>query len=90
MPEAARTLVSVTAFAIARGRQTCSAETGFLPVVRLGLKGTRRIVCVRAFDLMKYLKAQPTKGAMAAADSKAAYTWLKTVTQDHCVIRSPD
>ena len=34
-----------TLFAIAKGRSTCSAEAGHLPVCRLGSNASRQLIC---------------------------------------------
>lgn len=80
VPESAQTLVATTSFAVAKGRMTSSAETGFLPVIRFGMRGDRRVVCVKAMPILKYLKAKG--GAQTAVDMKAAYNWMKSVTQE--------
>ena len=68
-----------TLFAIAKGRTTCSAEAGHLPVVRFGMTGTRQPICSRTEMLMQHVASA---ASTPRRSPKQAYHWLKSASVD--------
>ena len=64
----------VTAFAIARGRTTCSAEAGHLPVLRFGAKGQRQVICTPTMSLLDHMSTK------TRCSPKEANHWFKSLT----------
>ena len=62
-------------FAVARNRETCSAETGHLPTMRLMVGGTRKVLLVHTAALWRYLQDTLKLPQLSA---KKIYGWLKS------------
>lgn len=67
-------------YAIAKNRETCSAETGHLATLRLMLRGTRKVLLASTEHLWKYL-AEEVKLPMINA--KKIYAWFKSSTPEN-------
>jgi hypothetical protein len=67
-------------FAIAKNRETCSAETGHLATMRLMLHGTRKVLLASTAHLWKYL-AEELK--MPMVNAKKIYAWFKSATPEN-------
>ena len=68
-------VLSPVAFVVAKGCVTCSAETGHLGTVRLGMGGTRKIVAAKSLKLLDHLSTPTSK-----ADLQRCYHWMKSAT----------
>ena len=66
------------AFVVAKDQVTTSAEAGHLATCRVGMGGTRCVVCVRSLALLDYLTKTGTGGGKATLP--AAYQWLKSAS----------
>ena len=47
---------AVTAYAVAKECAVCSAENGFVATMRLGIKGTRSVICVKTRSFLEHME----------------------------------
>ena len=78
-PDLTKTL-SMCVFAVAKGKQTCSAESGHLASARLMFKGTRQMTIV---DLEAVWNHLDSKLELPDVSLKKVYSWIKKATLDN-------
>ena len=76
-PEILVKVMAPVSFAIAKNRETSSAETGHLPTMRLILRGSRQCMMAPTAVLWKYLS---TTLGISGLNPKKVYGWLKSAT----------
>ena len=69
-------IAAVSGFVVAKGWITASAEAGHLPTCRLGMAGSRVVICARSLPLLDFL----TKATGSKCDMAKCYQWLKSAT----------
>lgn len=67
-----------TLFAIAKGRSNCSAEAGHMPVCRLGVRGTRQVICTPTEALIAHVGST----GVPPIAPKQAHHWLTSATAE--------
>ena len=72
--------LATAAFAIAKGKDTISAETGHLASARLVFKGPRRMILINWMVLWDYLESSLK---MADLDLDKVYRWIKRATVEN-------
>ena len=72
-----------TVFAVAKNREFYGMEHGYMPIVRLGWTGARKVFCVRMRQLIEYVthKQQPPSGKTIVT-FKAVNDFLKSASLD--------
>lgn len=80
MPDILVQALSPIMFAVAKNRETVSAETGHLATLRLVLRGTRKVLLVHTESLWAFM-AETLK--LPQLTMKKVYAWVKTASTDN-------